>query len=670
MKQPQTLLNKETCLFHPVFSSLIVGLVSGFVIYLNETTDWWSQLNILGHIFIGILFAMLSLPYLFIHFKRTLGIRQPVVTLSGLLLALIIIGFIYTGLYLAIAGHHESGRFYLDLHLYGSVLLMLLLVPHLLLHRLAKTRKDGNRFHTLKTYSYARGIRAVMAYSLVVGLTTMIYSFYYAGPEIEAVAGNYLYDYGNQPFRPSQTETPGNDFVAVTEIAGSASCAQCHAEIARQWSGSLHRQAASDPAYVTNILLLEKNKGISSTRYCEGCHAPVALLTGQLTPGGSHGGIADTVANQEGVSCLSCHRITRAVHLDGVASYHFAPAEEYLFQRADNAMLKKINRYLIKVSARQHRKDLAQPILSQPTHCATCHAQFMDKSMNDWGWVKMQDDYSAWLNSPYSRQHQQNFANEQVQRCQDCHMPLVKAADPSADAAGRVRSHRFAAANTMLAYLNNDTVQLEETINFLRTNKMNITIEPPNRKSATQSTLNLEQSLRQNRETPTYHYLGETLQLNLVISNTGVGHDFPAGTIDINEAWVSLVVRDVEGRTIFQSGDVNENDELDQSAHSYLSIPVNRQGKAVWRHDLFNMIGETFRNVIRAGESDLASYTFEIPFWAKGPLIIDASLKYRKLNTRYAKWSLKDRYKPLPIVDMARDSLIVELRHEPEISPN
>jgi len=182
--------------------------------------------------------------------------------------------------------------------------------------------------------------------------------------------------------------------------------------------------------------------------------------------------------------------------------------------------------------------------------------------------------------------------------------------------------------------------------------------------------LNLEQSLRQNRETPTYHYLGETLQLNLVISNTGVGHDFPAGTIDINEAWVSLVVRDVEGRTIFQSGDVNENDELDQSAHSYLSIPVNRQGKAVWRHDLFNMIGETFRNVIRAGESDLASYTFEIPFWAKGPLIIDASLKYRKLNTRYAKWSLKDRYKPLPIVDMARDSLIVELRHEPEISPN
>ena len=313
---------------------------------------------------------------------------------------------------------------------------------------------------------------------------------------------------------------------------------------------------------------------------------------------------------------------------------------------------------------------MAQDILSQPTLCATCHAQFMDESMNDWGWIKMQDDYSAWLNSPYSRQHQQNFANAQMQRCQDCHMPLVKAADPSADAEGRVRSHRFATANTMLAFLNNDAAQLEQTIDFLRTNKMSITIEPPNRVSATQSTLNLDQSLRQTHETPTYHYLGETLKLELIISNTGVGHDFPAGTIDINEAWVSLTVRDIEGEIVFQSGGVDAQDELDPDAHRYLSIPVDRHGKAVWRHDLFNMTGEAFRNVIKAGESDLASYAFEIPYWAKGPLTVDAALKYRKLNTRYAKWALKGQYKPLPIVEMAQQSLVVELRKKPEIRSN
>ena len=667
MKAQESLLVRESRLFHPLIATFAICLLSGCIIYFDSSLSWWSQFNLLGHILIGILFTLLCLPYIWLHFRRTLGVRRPGVLLSGLLTAFVLLGLMYTGLDLAIFGHQENKRAIIDFHFYISLVTIALIVAHLFLYKLAPARRDGNRFHSLTALPRRRIPTLTLGYFLLVSATTLGYQVYHESPEVEPITQNYEYIYGNHPFRPSQTETAGAKFVSTSEIAGSDNCASCHFEIAKQWFSSTHRQSASDPAYVTNINLLEKRKGISATRYCEGCHAPIALLTGQLTDGGQHGGVTGTPANLEGVNCVSCHRITHAVHLEGVASYHFEPARPYLFQHSENLLLRQLNSFLINVSAAQHRTDMTQPVLSQPTLCATCHAQFMDADMNDWGWIKMQDDYNAWLNSPYSHQHQQNFANESVVQCLDCHMPLVEGRDPSANSDGLIRSHRFAAANTMLPLLNGDQEQLEAVVRFLRSNKMNVSIEPPNRKSATQNILNLDESLRSHPETPDYHYLGETVELNVIVSNTGVGHDFPAGTIDINEAWVDLVVRDAEDQIIYHSGVIDENDILDSAAHRYLSIPVNRQGKAVWQHDLFNMIGETFRNVVKAGESDVVNYQFEIPYWAKGPLTINATLKYRKLNTRYAKWALKEKYRKLPIVDMARDSEIIEVRHEPKV---
>ena len=79
----------------------------------------------------------------------------------------------------------------------------------------------------------------------------------------------------------------------------------------------------------------------------------------------------------------------------------------------------------------------------------------------------------------------------------------------------------------------------------------------------------------------------------------------------------------------------------------------------MWKHDLFNRIGETEKRVIPAGKSDLVTFSFPIPDWVKGPLTVTATLNYRKLNDRYARWALGDAYAPLPVVDMARDTLVI-----------
>jgi hypothetical protein len=101
-------------------------------------------------------------------------------------------------------------------------------------------------------------------------------------------------------------------------------------------------------------------------------------------------------------------------------------------------------------------------------------------------------------------------------------------------------------------------------------------------------------------------------------------------------------------------------------ANFYLAQAVDKKGNLVWRHDLFNMIGESYRRVIPAGESDIVEYAFDVPSWAKSPLTVTATLKYRKLNDRYARFALRDKYLEIPAINLAWASLDipVRMRHE------
>jgi hypothetical protein len=165
-----------------------------------------------------------------------------------------------------------------------------------------------------------------------------------------------------------------------------------------------------------------------------------------------------------------------------------------------------------------------------------------------------------------------------------------------------------------------------------------------------------------------YYYLGESANLSIVVSNVGVGHDFPGGSIDINQAWMAIRAVDAEGQVIYRSGDIDENGYVDPNAYFYHAIAIDRNGKHVWRHDLFNMVGESFRRVIKAGMSDVVTVDFSMPGWAKSPITITATLKYRKLNNRYAQWALKEKYtKDLPVVDVAWDTLQIPLRIRREV---
>ncbi len=659
------LLDRERRHIAQLLAGLAVAGLSGFVTYLNGEHGGWQQWTYLLHTLVGLYLAVVLVPYVGVHFKRTLGTRRPALVVSGILAISAVLALVVSGLHISLFGQRERLRWIYDLHIVTSYAALVVLVLHVAAHRLllpSRRRHDESVWFASLTFASIKPSLVGIGTSIgVVVLATLFYSLVPLSYKDDAVIKPYERAYGEHPFRPSQTETASGTFVDVRRISGSDKCAVCHAQIAREWRASMHSQAASDKTYQTNANLLAGNKGMAATRYCEGCHAPVALLTGQLTKGGrldTHGHM------HEGVSCMTCHGIDQVMHLKGVGSYRFTPKNDYLFADRDALIPNKIHNYLIRIQPRQHRNDLGRAILKSPQLCATCHAQFMDKDVNNWGWVKMQDDYTAWLDSPYSGQSQQPFTLKQITRCQDCHMPLVESRDPSANANNHVRSHRTLGANTAIPWYKGDTEQLALITEFLQGDKVRVSIERPNRPGATRSRMPIDPRVATEAEAPVYFYLGETVDLSVIVTNSGVGHEFPGGTIDINEVWIQLRVVDAQNNIVYESGALTDNNDVDPKAHFYRSIPIDRHGKHVWRHDLFNMVGESYKKVIPSGASDIVHYSFKISSWAKSPLTISAVVRYRKFNNRYARWALKDDTIRLPIVDMARDTMSIPVRHK------
>lgn len=655
----------------PLTALLVILALSGYVAWVWPYFSVFVQWCWLLHTVLGLCAAALLFPYLVLHYRRTIGLRRTRVAFSGILLALISLTLMSTGIHVALFGQSEADRWVFHSHIWLANVFLILLISHAAFHvvSLPERRKNSGsgNFPSLtdgkKKIFFGSLIISVVAIATATGIYTLRDNPYHDAPAIEP----YQYNYGEHPFRPSQTESSTGGFLDARRLGESERCASCHLQIAEQWQASMHSQAASDKTYQTNINLLAERKGMEATRYCEGCHAPAALLSGQLTTGGR----LDTPGHMhEGVSCMACHGIERIEHLQGVASYRFAPPQPYLFDGATQPVPRFLHNFLIRIKPEQHRADLAQKLLSTSEMCATCHAQFMDASFNNWGWVKMQDDYSAWLNSPYSGQSRQTFAHSEQRRCQDCHFPLQPGDDPSANKQGLIKSHFNLGANTAIPWFTQDKDHLNRIRRFLTADRVRISIDKPNRTDALESVRHVQPGLIPSTEAPAYCYLGETVNLKVAVTNAQVGHDFPGGTTDINEVWIHFLVKEGQGKTVFESGYINESNDVDPNAHFYRSIPIDRQGVAVWKHDLFNMVGDSFKRVVPAGGTDIMSYTFDVPDDAKGALTVTASIKHRKFNNQYARWALKDDRAEIPVTEMASSSLVLPVKNQPEVLPS
>ena len=406
-------------------------------------------------------------------------------------------------------------------------------------------------------------------------------------------------------------------------LGGSASCGSsgCHEAIYEEWRPSAHGFAAEDPLFLRVQALLIESRGAAESRACAGCHDPAALLGG--TRYGAHSRGAD-VAIFEGNSCISCHS-TIATDTEGNGGYVIRPPARYLFERYDGSEAPALTKFLIRAVPDAHVAEYKRPLYKSSEFCAACHKQVpTDGEATAAGLAQEQNEYDSWKEGHWYHGEDDPRTIE----CRECHMPLVDGIEPASGdnidsyrrpGDGKHRSHRMLASNMYVPEeldLRGHEAQIARTIAWLRGE---IDIPEIADKWVTGPAVTLE------IEAPEQIRAGDLVNIKLHLHNNKSGHDFPAGPLDVLESWIELTVTDNLGNTLMQLGS-------DRTVSPSIDAPVvykadwyDRQGLPVERHNLWDVVGASYKRVIQSGGSDIVDVPFRCPGTARPLLSRSAS---------------------------------------------
>ena len=99
--------------------------------------------------------------------------------------------------------------------------------------------------------------------------------------------------------------------------------------------------------------------------------------------------------------------------------------EEYPFAEHQDARLRWLHGFLIRLRPGPHRRAYMKPALHRSSEgCAACHRTSYNLPQNDYKLLRTADDYGTWQAGPDSGESVHGFQPPgPVRRCQDCHDP-------------------------------------------------------------------------------------------------------------------------------------------------------------------------------------------------------------------------------------------------------
>ena len=180
-------------------------------------------------------------------------------------------------------------------------------------------------------------------------------------------------------------------------------CKQCHEEIYRDWSRSMHAHAREAWYFAHKV----GSERMGMTCYneqkvaiaCQTCHEP----GGVFPLGAVLQKVPPAVAATEGVSCDVCHRITE---IKGTGQFAFGP--------------KGTKRGPYRDAKSPYHKTAYAPLVQKSDFCVACHGQ-----LNNLNGLNVCDTVSTWSKSRYAAEGK---------TCQSCHMPAATGAAASGPA--------------------------------------------------------------------------------------------------------------------------------------------------------------------------------------------------------------------------------------------
>ncbi|MGH9329178.1 MAG: multiheme c-type cytochrome, partial [Vicinamibacterales bacterium] len=453
------------------------------------------------------------------------------------------------------------------------------------------------------------------------------------------------------PFFPSSADTNVRGIIPANFFMTSESCGRCHTDIYKEWNSSAHHFSSfNNQWYRKSVEYMQDVVGTRPSKWCAGCHDHAVFFNGRFDRPIKEQ--IDTPEAQAGLSCTSCHAITRVKSTMGQGDFVIEYPPLHDLAASDNRVLRAVHDRLLKLDPQPHRETFLKPFHREqtPEFCSSCHKVHLDVPVNAYRWFRGFNDYDNWQASGVSGEGARSFYYPaKPQKCADCHMPLVASNDPAAKN-GMIRSHRFPAANTALPFVNGDAEQLRVTQQFLQDGQISVDVfglvrgdEPA--VAARQDVAGGEPSLastfavgeesinfgaQQAFITPPADVIapldkvqpvvrrGESIRVEVVVRTRKVGHFFPGGTVDAFDVWVELEAVDDKGRTLLHSGKVEKDDRggngpVEPGAHMYRSLLLDGNGNPINKRNAWMARSVAYVRLIPPGAADTVHYRLRVP---------------------------------------------------------
>jgi hypothetical protein len=401
-------------------------------------------------------------------------------------------------------------------------------------------------------------------------------------------------------------------------LAGSESCgsAGCHQQIYKEWLPSAHRYSSLDHMFQRVQAIMVEETAPEFTRYCAGCHDPISLFSGAKDAGNI---TLSVEGSNEGSSCVICHSMTR-IDIQGNGDYTVTPPHPYVYEWQEGAMARFVGDFLIRAYPWHHVQTYSRPLLKKPEFCASCHKQYVDREVNvDIGKVQGQNQYDSWKNS---RWYHEDDPFRTV-TCRECHMPLETSTDPASgdvvdynrnERDGKHRSHRMLASNQYIPVdqeLEGAQAHVDLVEKWLRGE-----VEIPEIADKWTS----GPVVRMKLVVPEQVTPDENIQVQVILTNNKAGHDFPTGPLDMIESWVELQVTDDGGNPVYHAGALDERESVSEAPVIYKADGFDRKGDLIDRHNLWDLVGASYKRALYPGVTDTVTAGFQCPSMARGRL--------------------------------------------------
>jgi hypothetical protein len=347
-------------------------------------------------------------------------------------------------------------------------------------------------------------------------------------------------------------------------------CLACHnglttpsgkdVSIGFDWRSSIMANSSRDPYWQASVRREDIEHPESSAKLedgCADCHMPIARYQAKLQ--GRMGEVfahlpfdsdpKKNAAAEDGVSCSVCHQIgkeklgTRESFNGGFVVD--APQSKNDHPEYGPFVIDNGRAHIMQTSTGGFRPTEADHIHDSAL-CATCHTLYttsLSSGGKEIGTFPEQMPYLEWLHSDYPRRLS----------CQGCHMPEVQGDAPITAVLGvlrqGVRQHTFVGANFFVLKVLNRyradlsvtamplelTAEADRTIEFLQSQATRVTIRKVD-------------------------LVASQLSVDVFVENL-TGHKLPTA-FPSRRAWLHLVVRDANGRAVFESGALNPDGSI------------------------------------------------------------------------------------------------------------